>query len=296
LLLTFSTFTKFQYRKNFLMKFVTKIFTSAALGLTAILVLLMSTAHAEKPFITVASTTSTANSGLFDTLLPLFSNISGIDVRVVAVGTGQAIRLAEKGDADVLFVHHRPSEDKFVTEGFGVKRFGVMVNDFVIVGPKADVAKIGGGKDAAAALTTIAERKQIFVSRGDDSGTHKRERSVWKAAGIDPIKNSGGWYRETGSGMGATLNTAAAMEGYTLVDRGTWLSFKNRASLVVQVEGDSRLMNPYGVILVNAKKHPHVKSANGQKFIDWLVSAQGQAAIGAFKINGEVLFKPNAGE
>jgi tungstate transport system substrate-binding protein len=249
----------------------------------------------ERPFITVASTTSTANSGLFDAILPLFTKKTGIEVRVVAVGTGQAIRTARMGDADVLFVHHRPSEEKFVTDGFGIKRYDVMVNDFVIVGPKNDPAGIKDGSDAAKALKMIASRKAIFVSRGDDSGTHKRERSLWKAASIDPLKASGKWYRETGSGMGATLNTASAMEGYALADRGTWLSFKNRGQLVIQIEGDRRLMNPYGVILVNSKKYPHVKSLEGQKFIDWLISKEGQAAIGAFTINGKVLFKPNAG-
>ncbi len=266
-----------------------------AIGMSiASMALLVSAGQADNPFITVASTTSTANSGLFDDILPKFTKKSGIDVRVVAVGTGQAIRLARKGDADVLFVHHRPSEEKFVTEGFGVKRYDVMVNDFVIVGPKEDPVGIKGGHDAAKALSIIAAKEAVFVSRGDDSGTNKRERSVWKEAGVDPVKDSGTWYRESGSGMGATLNTAAAMNGHTLADRGTWLSFKNRGPLVVLVEGDKRLMNPYGVILVNSKKHAHVKSAMGQKFIDWLVSSNGQAAIGAFKINGQVLFKPNA--
>ncbi len=251
---------------------------------------------ADRPFITVASTTSTANSGLFDSILPLFTNKTGIDVRVVAVGTGQAIRTAKNGDADVLFVHHRPSEERFVAEGFGVKRYAVMVNDFVIVGPKTDPAGIMGGTAVANALADIAAKKAVFVSRGDDSGTHKRERAVWALASVDLAGASGTWYRETGAGMGATLNTAAAMNGYTLADRGTWLSFKNRGPLVVQVEGDSELMNPYGVILVNIKKHPHIKSREGQAFIDWLVSNEGQTAIGAFTINGEVLFKPNAAQ
>jgi len=273
-----------------------KLFLCTTVPLFAALMLMIPAAHAENPYITVASTTSTANSGLFDNILPIFTKKTGIDVRVVAVGTGQAIRIARKGDADVLFVHHRPSEDKFVADGFGVKRYGVMVNDFVIVGPKSDPAGIQGGKDAGKALAMIASKHAVFVSRGDDSGTHKRERSVWKAASIDPVKDSGGWYRETGSGMGATLNTAVAMDGYALADRGTWLSFKNRGSLVVEVEGDSRLMNPYGVMLVNPKKYPHVKAKEGQKFIDWLVSDEGQSAIGAFKINGKVLFKPNAGQ
>jgi len=275
------------------MQLAKRLFGLIAPALTA-LVLLGGVAQAENPFITVASTTSTANSGLFEDILPQFTKTSGVDVRVVAVGTGKAIRLAQAGDADVLFVHHRPSEEKFVKEGFGVKRFGVMVNDFVIVGPKNDPAGVAGEKDVAKAITMIAKNKSPFVSRGDDSGTHKREKSLWKAAKIDPVKDSGKWYRETGSGMGATLNTAAAMGGYALADRGTWLSFKNKDNLKVVSEGDARLMNPYGVILVNAKKHPHVKTAEGQKFIDWLISKDGQAAIGAFKINGEVLFKPNA--
>lgn len=275
------------------MKFVKRILGLFAPALAAV-VLTGTVAFAENPFITVASTTSTANSGLFEDILPQFTKESGVDVRVVAVGTGKAIRLAKAGDADVLFVHHRPSEEKFVADGFGVKRFDVMVNDFVIVGPKNDPAGIAGEKDVAKAITMIAKAKAPFVSRGDDSGTHKREKSLWKAAQIDPVKDSGKWYRETGSGMGATLNTAAAMGGYALADRGTWLSFKNKDNLQVVSEGDARLMNPYGVILVNAKKHPHVKTADGQKFIDWLVSQKGQTAIGAFKINGEVLFKPNA--
>ena len=252
------------------------------------------TAGAAERFITVASTTSTKNSGLFDHILPLFEKKTGIQVRVVAVGTGQAIRLARNGDTDVLFVHHRPSEEKFVADGFGVQRFGVMYNDFVIAGPKDDPARIAGMRDAAKALKKIAGARAPFVSRGDDSGTHKKELALWRAAGVDTARASGTWYRETGSGMGATLNTASAMQGYALADRGTWLSFKNRAGLRVLVEGDTRLFNPYGVILVNPKRHPHVKADLGQAFIDWLIGAEGQAAIGAFRINGEVLFKPNA--
>ena len=251
-------------------------------------------ASAAEKFITVASTTSTQNSGLFDYILPRFKKKTGIEVRVVAVGTGQAIRLARNGDADILLVHHRPSEEKFVTEGFGVKRFDVMYNDFVIAGPKDDPAQIAGMTDAVAALKKIAGARAAFVSRGDDSGTHKKELGLWRAAGVDVKKASGTWYRETGSGMGATLNTASAMQGYALADRGTWLSFKNRAGLRVLVEGDKRLFNPYGVILVNPKKHPHVKAALGREFIAWLISPEGQAAIGTFKVNGQVLFKPNA--
>ena len=251
-------------------------------------------ASAAEKFITVASTTSTQNSGLFDYILPLFKKKTGIEVRVVAVGTGQAIRLARNGDADILLVHHRPSEEKFVAEGFGVKRFDVMYNDFVIAGPKDDPAKIAGMTDAVAALKKIAAARVPFVSRGDDSGTHKKELGLWRAAGVDVKKASGTWYRETGSGMGATLNTASAMQGYALADRGTWLSFKNRAGLRIQVQGDKRLFNPYGVILVNPKKHPYVKAALGREFIAWLISPEGQAAIGTFKVNGQVLFKPNA--
>jgi len=275
------------------MKNLRKILKLAVVALSGLL-WLNTAAQAEKPFITVASTTSTANSGLFDYILPMFTKKTGVDVRVVAVGTGQAIRLARKGDADVLFVHHRPSEEKFVADGFGVKRYDVMYNDFIIVGPKDDPAGIMGGHDAAKAVAEIATKKSVFVSRGDDSGTNKRERSLWKAAGVDPVKHSGKWYRESGSGMGATLNTAVAMNGYTLADRGTWLSFKNRGPLEIMVEGDTRLMNPYGVMLVSPKKYPHVKAKEGQMFIDWLISSEGQTAIGNYKINGKILFKPDA--
>lgn len=249
---------------------------------------------ADDNFIVVASTTSTQNSGLFDYILPKFTEESGIEVRVVAVGTGQAIRLARAGDADVLLVHHRPSEEKFVAEGFGVERFDVMYNDFVVVGPKDDPAGIAGMSDVSGALAKVAEREAVFVSRGDDSGTHKKELGLWRDAGVDAAKSSGSWYRESGSGMGATLNTAAAMSGYALTDRGTWLSYKNRGNLEILVEGDERLFNPYGVILVDEKKHPSVKADQGQKFVDWLVSPAGQAAIAEFKVNGEQLFKPNA--
>ncbi len=251
-------------------------------------------AGAAERFITVASTTSTKNSGLFDHIVPLFEKKTGIQVRVVAVGTGQAIRLARNGDADVLFVHHRPSEEKFVADGFGVRRFAVMVNDFLIAGPTDDPAHIAGMRDAAAALKKIARARAPFVSRGDDSGTHKKELALWWAAGVDTARASGTWYRETGSGMGATLNTASAMQAYALADRGTWLSFKNRAGLRILVEGDTRLFNPYGIILVNPERHPHVKADLGREFIAWLISPEGQAAIGDFRINGEILFKPNA--
>lgn len=252
------------------------------------------TAVADDEFITVASTTSTQNSGLFGHILPIFQAESGIEVRVVAVGTGAAIRLAQKGDADVLLVHHTPSEEKFVAEGFGVKRFDLMYNDFVVIGPKSDPAGVKGMQDVAAALAKIADSNAGFASRGDDSGTHKKERSLWQAAGVDLEAASGGWYKETGSGMGATLNVAAGSDSYVLADRGTWLSFKNRQNLDVLVQGDKRLFNQYGVILVNPEKHAHVKVEEGQKFIDWLVSGDGQKAIAEFKINGEELFIPNA--
>lgn len=249
---------------------------------------------ADDNFITLASTTSTRDSGLFDSILPIFTKDSGIEVRVVAVGTGQAIKLAKNGDADVLFVHHRKSEDAFVADGFGVKRYDVMYNDFVVIGPKDDPAGIAGIKDVVEAFKTIALKKHPFLSRGDDSGTNKKERGLWKQGGLDTAKVSGSWYRETGSGMGATLNTASAMNGYSMSDRGTWLAFQNRGDLKVLVEGDTRLLNPYGVILVDPKRHHHVKVEAAQKLIDWLVSPTGQNAIAAFKINGEQLFRPNA--
>jgi len=251
-------------------------------------------AATQEKFITVASTTSTQNSGLFDHILPIFEKKTGIQVRVVAVGTGQAIKVGEKGDADVLFVHHRPSEDKFVAEGFGVKRFDVMYNDFIVVGPKSDPAKVKNMKNVVQAFTQIAAAKAPFASRADDSGTHKMELALWKEGSVDIKAASGTWYRETGSGMGATLNTAAAMNAYVLADRGTWLSFKNRADLEVVVEGDRKLFNPYGIILVNPAKHPHVKADMGQAFIDWIVSKEGQQAIADYKIGGEPLFIPDA--
>lgn len=245
---------------------------------------------ASEPFITVASTSSTQNSGLFDYLLPRFKAATGISVRIIAVGTGAAIRLAKAGDADVLLVHHRPSEEKFVADGFADKRYSLMYNDFLVVGPANDPAGIRGMTDSAAALANIAAAAAIFVSRGDGSGTHKRERALWAAAGIDPSAYSGKWYRETGSGMGATLNTGAAMNAYTLTDRGTWLSFSNRQFLVTSVEDDPRLRNDYGILLVSENKHPHVKKALGQSFIDWLLSTEGAAAISGYRINGHVLF------
>jgi tungstate transport system substrate-binding protein len=266
----------------------------AALLLAGLLAAPAGSALAAGTFITVASTTSTENSGLFGYILPKFTALTGIEVRVVAKGTGQAIKIAQNGDVDVLFVHHRPSEDKFVTDGYATRRYDVMYNDFVLVGPGSDPAGIAGTKDAAAAFGRIAKTQTPFASRGDNSGTHKAELGIWKAAGIDVKQASGTWYRELGSGMGATLNTAAGMDAYTLADRGTWLSFKNRRNLKVVVEGDPRLFNPYGVMLVNPAKHPSVKAEEGQAFIDWLVSPAGQRAIGEYKINGEQLFYANA--
>ncbi len=263
--------------------------------LAAALALPLGPAHPAERFITVASTTSTQSSGLFDHLLPGFTEATGIEVRVVAVGTGQALRLARSCDADLLFVHHRPSEEQFVAEGRGVARHAVMHNDFVVVGPSADPAGIRGEGDVAAALRKIAASGAPFASRGDDSGTHKRERSLWEDAGVDVAAASGGWYRETGSGMGATLHTAAGMGAYALADRATWLAFKNKAGLALLVEGDPRLFNQYGVILVNPARHGHVKQADGQAFIDWLVSADGQRAIADFKLDGRQLFFPSAG-
>ncbi|MGD9786030.1 MAG: substrate-binding domain-containing protein [Hyphomicrobiaceae bacterium] len=251
-------------------------------------------AHAEDPFIVVQSTTSTDNSGLFKHILPMFKKATGIDVRVVAVGTGQAIKNAENGDGDVLFVHAKKSEEEFVAKGGGVKRFDVMYNDFVIVGPKADPAKVDGMKDAPAALKKIAEAKAPFASRGDDSGTHKAELRLWKGAAVDVGAAGGEWYRSTGSGMGATLNTAAGMGAYALTDRATWSSFKNKADMKILVEGDKKLFNQYGVILVSPDKHKHVKVKEGQAFIDWLLSAEGQNAIRSFQIGGEQQFFPNA--
>jgi tungstate transport system substrate-binding protein len=251
-------------------------------------------AHAQQKFITVSSTTSTEQSGLFRHILPIFEKKTGIQVRVVAQGTGQALDMGRRGDADVVFVHARELEEKFVAEGHGVKRLEVMYNDFVLVGPKADPAKVGGTKDIVAALKKIAEAKAPFASRGDRSGTHFAELQLWKAGGLDPAKEKPSWYRETGSGMGPTLNTASGMNAYALADRGTWLSFKNRGELVISVEGDKRLFNQYGVMLVNPVKHPHVKKDMGQAFVDWVVSREGQDAIAGFKIGGEQLFFPNA--
>jgi tungstate transport system substrate-binding protein len=251
-------------------------------------------AEAQQRFMTVASTTSTEQSGLFRHLLPLFESKTGVQVRVVALGTGQSLDMGRRGDADVVFVHAKPLEEKFVAEGYGVRRFEVMYNDFVLVGPKSDPAKVAGSKDIVAALQKIKAAQVPFASRGDKSGTHFAELELWKAAGVDIGKDKGPWYRDTGSGMGPTLNTASGMNAYALTDRGTWLSFKNRGELVISVEGDKRLLNQYGVILVNPAKHPHVKKEMGQAFIDWVISREGQKAIADYKIGGEQLFFPNA--
>jgi tungstate transport system substrate-binding protein len=251
-------------------------------------------AHAQDKSIVVASTTSTQDSGLFGHILPLFKAKTGIDVKVVAQGTGQALDTGRRGDADVVFVHAKPQEEKFIAEGGGVKRYPVMYNDFVLVGPKSDPAGIKGMIDVAAALKTIKDKGEPFISRGDRSGTHIAELALWKAAGIDIGKDKGPWYKEIGQGMGAALNTASATNAYVLADRGTWLSFKNRGDLDILVAGDKRMFNQYGVILVNPTKHPHVKKDLGQAFIDWLVSPEGQKAIAEYKINGQQLFFPDA--
>jgi tungstate transport system substrate-binding protein len=248
----------------------------------------------DRPFIVVQSTTSTQNSGLFDYILPMFTARTGIDVRVVAVGTGQALNNAMNGDGDVLLVHAKPDEKAFVAAGWGVRRDDVMYNDFVIVGPTDDPAGVAGSKHAASALRRIAETKSAFVSRGDDSGTHKAELALWQDAGIDPRGASGTWYREAGSGMGATLNTAQAMRGYVLTDRATWVSFGNKAGLDILLSGDPKLFNQYGVILVNPARHPRTKAQAGQAFIDWLIGPEGQGAIADFRVGGEQVFFPNA--
>ncbi len=250
-------------------------------------------ALAEDRSIVVASTTSTQDSGLFGYILPIFKAKTGIEVKVIAQGTGQALDTARRGDADVVFVHAKPQEEKFLAEGFGVKRFDVMYNDFVLVGPKSDPAGVKG-QDIVAAFQTIKSKGAPFVSRGDRSGTHTAELALWKQAGIDIAAAKGPWYRDIGQGMGAALNTAGAMNAYVLSDRGTWISFKNRGDLDIVVEGDKRLFNQYGVMLVNPDKHPHVKKELGQAFVDWLISADGQATIANYRIGGQQLFFPDA--
>lgn len=269
-------------------------FAIATIALSFLALASGSPALAQEKSIVVASTTSTQDSGLFGYILPLFKAKTGIDVKVIAQGTGQALDTARRGDADVVFVHAKSQEEKFVAEGHGVKRSDVMYNDFILIGPKSDPAGIAGSKDIVAALKTIQGKAVPFVSRGDKSGTHSAELALWKQAGVDIETAKGPWYREIGQGMGAALNTAGAMNAYVISDRGTWLSFKNPGELVVAVEGDKRLFNQYGVILVNPEKHPAVKKELGQTFIDWLVSPEGQSAIAAYQVNGKQLFFPNA--
>jgi tungstate transport system substrate-binding protein len=257
---------------------------------------LVAPAVAQEKSIVVASTTSTQDSGLFGYLLPRFKAHSGIDVKVVALGTGQALDTARRGDADAVFVHAKPEEEKFLAEGFGVRRYPVMYNDFVLIGPASDPAGIKGSKDIAAALTALKAKGAPFISRGDRSGTHLAELKLWQDAGIDIAAEKGPWYKAIGQGMGAALNTASAADAYVLADRGTWLSFRNKGTLVVDVQGDKRLFNQYGVMLVNPAKHPSVRKELGQQFIDWLVSPEGQRAIAGYQINGEQLFYPNAND
>lgn len=266
-------------------------FRHMLLGLTPALALLAALPATAQEFITVASTTSTENSGLFGHILPLFQQDTGIEVRLVAQGTGQALETGRRGDADVVFVHARAQEEAFVAEGYGVQRFDVMVNDFVIVGPADDPAGAGAAESAVAALAAVAEAGAPFASRGDSSGTHLAEMALWAGAGIEP---AGNWYLSTGSGMGATLNTAQQVPAYALTDRGTWLSFFNRGDLEIVFQGDPALFNPYGIILVSPERHGHVKAEAGQTFIDWLTSEPGQQAIASYTVNGEPLFFPNA--
>jgi len=264
-----------------------------AIAALAVAGLTTTSVAAQEKSIVVSSTTSTQDSGLFGYILPMFKEKTGIDVKVVAQGTGQALDTARRGDADVVFVHAKAQEEKFVAEGWGVKRYPVMYNDFVLIGPKSDPAKVKG-KDILSALKAIHDAGAPFVSRGDKSGTHAAELRLWKEAGLDPAGSKPSWYREIGQGMGAALNTANAMGAYVLADRGTWISFKNKEQLEILVEGDERLFNQYGVILVNPEKHPHVKKEYGQQFIDWLISDEGQQAIAEYKIEGQQLFFPNA--
>ncbi len=268
-------------------------FSSLAIALLSGAIATFATASAQDRSIVVASTTSTEDSGLFGYLLPIFKAKTGIEVKVIAQGTGQALDTARRGDADVVFVHAKSQEEKFLAEGYGVKRFDVMYNDFVLIGPNSDPAGVKG-KDIATALKTIQAKRAPFVSRGDKSGTHSAELALWKQAGIDIAASKGSWYREIGQGMGAALNTAGAMNAYVLSDRGTWISFRNRGDLEIVVEGDKRLFNQYGVMLVNPEKYPSVKQELGQTFVDWLVSPEGQAAIAGYKIDSQQLFFPDA--
>ena len=269
-----------------------KLLFSLATTLSLLLLSQSQIANAQEKSIVVSSTTSTEQSGLFGYILPIFEKKTGIQVKVVAVGTGQALDIGRRGDADVVFVHDKPAEEKFVAEGYSTKRNEVMYNDFVLIGPKADSAKIGGGKDIQVALQKIAATQSPFISRGDKSGTHAAELRYWKGASVE-VSPSSSWYKETGSGMGPALNTASAMNGYILSDRATWLTFKNRGDLAILVQGDPKLFNQYGVMLVNSAKYPQVKKAEGQVFIDWLISQDGQDTIASYKVGGEELFFPN---
>jgi tungstate transport system substrate-binding protein len=271
------------------MKRLINIFSSVAITAT---VLFSSNAFAQEKSMILSSTTSTEQSGLFGFILPIFKMRTGIEVKVVAVGTGQALDIGRRGDADVVFVHDKPAEEKYVADGFATKRIEVMYNDFVLIGPKSDPAKIGGGKDIKVAFQKMASAQVPFVSRGDKSGTHAAELRYWKDAGVTVGPST--WYKETGSGMGPALNTASAMNGYILADRATWLSFKNRGDLAILVQGDPKLFNQYGVMLVNPAKFPHVKKAEGQTFVDWITSKNGQDVIASYQIGGEQLFFPNA--
>jgi len=270
-----------------------KMFMSVLAGVALALTMAVNPAAAEDSII-VQSTTSTQNSGLYDHILPMFEDETGIKVNVVAVGTGQALENGRRGDGDVLLVHAKPAEEKFVAEGYGVERHDVMYNDFVIVGPADDPAGVKDMDDAPAALAKIAEEEAVFASRGDDSGTHKKEMSLWDVAGVDPSEASGTWYRETGSGMGATLNTGTGMDAYVMTDRATWISFGNKGDHEILVEGDPALFNQYGVIMVNPEKHPNVNVDAAQTFIDWILSEEGQSAIASFEVQGQQLFTPNA--
>ena len=269
------------------LRFILKFSTWALLAFSA-----MSTSHAQKSII-LSSTTSTEQSGLFKHLLPVFEKKTGIQVKVVAVGTGQALDIGRRGDADVVMVHDKIAEEKFVAEGFAEKRIEVMYNDFVLIGPKSDPAKINAGKDIQVALQKIANSKSTFISRGDKSGTHAAELRYWKSAGVD-LSATKSWYKETGSGMGPALNTASGMNGYILSDRATWLTFKNRGDLTILLEGDPKLFNQYGVMLVNPNKHTHVKKVEGQAFIDWIISREGQQTIASYQVEGQQSFFPNA--
>jgi tungstate transport system substrate-binding protein len=270
--------------------------TVAVLAALASSLVGVTTGYAEEKSIVVASTTSTEDSGLFRYILPLFKAKTGIEVKVLAQGTGQALDTGRRGDADVVFVHAKGAEKRFVAEGYGVRRYPVMYNDFVLIGPKSDSAGVNGGKDIVAALKAIKDKGAPFISRGDRSGTHIAEINLWHAAGIDIEVERSPWYKSIGQGMGAALNTAAASNAYVLSDRGTWLSFKNRGDLTISVEGDMTLFNQYGVMLVNPERHPHVKKELGQAFIDWIISPEGQKDIADYKIDGEEVFYPNAND